>query len=142
LYTIDALSSLISDQWYEAFRAAWYKFIDAHENYFALLESENVRKFAVASYDEQKKRKLKLDAMVTDWRDMVEMSRSSDSKSECKRSKSGSQQVSHVNSNLSIISKKREEICTCAVETRKLKVGQGFEEKEQELKKNERVGRS
>jgi hypothetical protein len=73
--------------------------------------------------------------MVTDWRDMVEMSRPSGSKSESKRSKSGSQQVSHVSSNLSIISKKREEIALAQLKLEELKVRQGFEEKEQELKR-------
>ena len=50
-------------------------------------------------------------------------------------SKSGSQQVSQVNSNLSIISKKREEIALAQLKLAELKVRQGFEEKEQELKR-------
>ena len=73
--------------------------------------------------------------MVTDWRDMVEMSRPSGSKSESIRSKSGNQQVSQVSSNLSIISKKREEIALAKLKLEELKVRQGFEEKEQELKR-------
>ena len=50
------------------FDQAWCEFVGVHEKYLDLLEHETDKKSACVCYEEQKKRKLNLDAMVTEWR--------------------------------------------------------------------------
>ena len=45
-----------------------------------MLHDESDRKIVSASYEEQTKRKLQLDTLVNDWRDMIGSSRSEDYK--------------------------------------------------------------
>lgn len=88
------------------------------------LKDENDKLIAVVSYDEQKKRKLEFEAMVSQWRDMTRVeqgSRTSDDKKSGNKessfkSKSRLSQLSHSSSNSSIISKKRNDTC-------KIKIG-------------------
>jgi hypothetical protein len=50
------------------FDQAWYEFIWIHEKYFALLEHETEKESACISYEEQRKRNLNFDAMITELR--------------------------------------------------------------------------
>ena len=115
------------------------------EKYFDLLEGESVMKEACASYEEQKTRRLNIDAMVNEWRDVVEMAQLIESKSISKQARSRSKgtkstKSSHVSSapssNLSIISQKKEEIALAQFKLEQLKIRQSFEEREQELKRS------
>ena len=59
--------------------------MNAHEEYYDLLKEENDKLIAVVSYDEQKKRKLEFEAMVSQWRDMTRVeqgSRTADDKNQ------------------------------------------------------------
>ena len=114
---------------YNAFCEAWYKYIDAHEKFFALLESESDKQQAVVGYEEQKERKLKLDEMVTGWRAVVDIARSTESQSESKSSGLRSKGCS-VSTKLLVLSKKREEMALAQLKFEQLKLRQKFEEKE------------
>ncbi|CAB3991489.1 Hypothetical predicted protein [Paramuricea clavata] len=50
------------------FDQAWCEFVGVHEKYLVLIEHETEKESACVSYEEQRKRKLNLDAMVTEWR--------------------------------------------------------------------------
>ena len=65
---------------YKSFDNARCNFVDVHERYWMMLHGERDRKIASASYEEQTKRKLRLDSLVNDWRDMIGLSRSEDCK--------------------------------------------------------------
>ena len=60
---------------YNSFGNAWCNFVDVHERYWMTLHDERDREIASASYEEQTKRKLRLDSLVNDWRDMIGLSR-------------------------------------------------------------------
>ena len=49
------------------FDKAWCEFVDVHEQYLGLVQNETDKQNACASYEEQSKRKTKLDALATEW---------------------------------------------------------------------------
>ena len=51
----------------ESYDRAWKKFVNVHEEYFNLLDTEYDKEKATESYNEQIQKKLKLDARVYDW---------------------------------------------------------------------------
>ena len=131
------------------FGNAWCNFVDVHERYWMTLHDERDRKIASASYEEQTKRKLQLDSLVNDWRDMIGLSRSEDCKKpESKKSKSERSKperqskcsrASSTSSNSSILSRKKEEMALAQLKLQQLKIQQIFEEKEQELKRSKQL---
>ena len=137
-----------------SFGYAWCNFVDVFERYWMTLHDKRDRKIASASYEEQTKRKLRLDSLVNDWRDMIGLSQSEDCKKpESKRSKSERSKserskperqskcsrASSASSNSSILSRKKEEMTLAQLKQQQLKIRQTFEEKEQELKRSKQL---
>ena len=50
------------------FDKAWCEFVGVHEQYLGLGQNETDKQNACARYEEQTKRKTKLDALATEWR--------------------------------------------------------------------------
>ena len=124
------------------FDKAWCEFVGVHEQYLGLVQNEIDKQNACASYEEQAKRKTKLDALATEWRLSAKVkshsetgSRSAKSKhTKSMRSRSGSS-----NSKASSISKKREEMALARLKVKQLRIRQQFEIKEQEIKRKKEL---
>lgn len=121
----------------ERFSEAWRKFVDVHEKYFVLLESD--KQNACANYEEQVQQKLCVDTMVTEWRKMTKIERvnkfvGGSKCSESERSKSKRNKVSTSSSRLSTISKKKEEMALAQLKVQHLKNNNSLKFKNKKLK--------
>ncbi|CAB4033718.1 Hypothetical predicted protein [Paramuricea clavata] len=110
------------------FDQAWCKFVGVHEKYLVLIEHETEKESACVSYEEQRKRKLNLDTIVTEWRQKAKIelhdetgSGSAKSKhSKCMRSETCSSRATS-------IVRKRKEMALARMKVEQLKIRQQFE---------------
>ena len=124
----------------EKFDTAWYEFVSVQEKYLELLESEAEKQNACDSYEEQRKRKLKLDAMVKEWHDSAKLESKHETGSKCARSRRSKCTRSEASSSKATsISKKREEMALARLKVEQLKIRQEFERQEQEIKRKKEM---
>ena len=110
------------------FDQAWCEFVGVHQKYLVLIEHETEKESACVSYEEQRKRKLNLDAMITEWRQKAKIELHDATGSRSAKSKhSKSMRNGASSSKASSIVRKREEMGLARMKVEQLKIRQQFE---------------
>jgi hypothetical protein len=119
------------------FDQAWCEFVGVLEKYLVqLIEHETEKESACVSYEEQRKRKMNLDAMVTEWRHKAKIELHDATGSRSAKSKhSKSMRSGASSSKASSIVRKREEMALARMKVEHLKIRQQFEIQEQEVRR-------